>query len=156
VIVQVDWLLAEIERLKNDRTLAYVQRNNARAEMGRLKILLHEVETRCDPAGEARAHVLTRDENAALRIGWCKAEARAEKAEAALRPFAALDISGDEGTEAWDAMIRDARAALRAPSPAECLCYRGWRHCSVHQDDGRDPAEPGEKTCGPGCTRGGE
>jgi len=72
-----------------------------------------------------------------LRAGWEKAAevgrqnirsafecqnaltARAEKAEAALRPFAALDISGDEGTEAWDAMIRQARAALRDTAPAE-------------------------------------
>lgn len=44
--------------------------------------ILHEIEAQADPAGQLRAHVLTRDENQLLRAALEQAEERALKEQA--------------------------------------------------------------------------
>jgi len=41
--------------------------------------------------------------------------------------------------------LHAAREVLRSTPVSECLCAVGWRHCPIHQDDGREPAAPPER-----------
>ena len=50
-----------------------------------------------------------------------KAEADAAAMREALRPFAALAVSEDEGTEGWDSMVRAGRVALKSDAGAALL-----------------------------------
>ena len=58
-------------------------------------------------------------ELAELHLESWRLRERGEALAKALKPFALLDTSNDPGTEAWDAMIINGRAALAAWNAAK-------------------------------------
>ena len=120
------------------------ERDALRAEVERQQKLIYALETQCDPAGDQRNLILTRDENAMLRkrveVAWITAREerlRAERAEAALMDALhdcalTYDAAGDldylsraveaEAALRWcdefaPGIVEQARAALRDPAP---------------------------------------
>jgi len=80
---------------------------------------------------------------------------RCERLERALRTLVAnvrgligierdgiVGLVGYTNVACVESNLLDADAALATPDAPQCLCHIGWRHCSIHQDDGREPPAP--------------
>jgi regulator of replication initiation timing len=99
----------------------------------------------------AQVEELTRERDEAFiyaterKIVAERAEAKLARVVGALEQIAKLtpDVAQDKVHVV--AIKRIAEAALAAARKSEegCLCEFGWRHCPIHQDDGREESEEG-------------
>ncbi len=71
---QLDWLCDNLGDAQAVMEKQHAEIADLKAVNEKQRRFIHDLETRCDPAGEVRELVLTRDENAALKAKLAEAE----------------------------------------------------------------------------------
>jgi len=147
-----------VERLEAERDALQAERNTLR---GAIEVWQREAQSGWESAriAEAERNALMEDVQSTGKL-WHDAEARAERAEAALKQIAAWswDSGSTPAPEVVSRIYCEARAALRDPAPAEGFFARG-EDGQYHPDPppacphGNPPGTARDCACRtPGCT----